>query len=90
MYWFQFIAQQTSTEAEDIEILVVKEPHFATTDESFNPAIISNYIISKIHHSCKDDLQLLEPKETLAGLQANCTSSRGHLVRSSFRETKLI
>ncbi|OVA06716.1 zinc finger protein [Macleaya cordata] len=75
----QFIAVQTSVQAEDIEILAVKEPLLTTADESLNPSIATNYIIPKID-PCKDDLQILEPKETLAELQTNCTSSRGHLV----------
>lgn len=75
----QFIALQTSVEADDIEIVVVKEPHFTNIDGSLISSITSGNIIPKIH-SCKDNLQMLEPRETLAGLQSNCTSSRGDLV----------
>ncbi|KAI3964666.1 hypothetical protein MKX01_020483, partial [Papaver californicum] len=75
----QFIALQTSVEAGDIEILLVKEPHFTNTNGSLISSIANDNIILKIH-SCKDNLQMLEPKETLAGLLSNCTSRRGNLV----------
>ncbi|RZC80609.1 hypothetical protein C5167_043177 [Papaver somniferum] len=68
----QFIALQTSVEADDIEIVVVKEPHFTNIDGSLISSISSGNIIPKIH-SCKYNLQMLEPKETLAGLQSNCS-----------------
>ncbi|XP_010260273.1 PREDICTED: putative E3 ubiquitin-protein ligase RING1a isoform X2 [Nelumbo nucifera] len=72
----QFVALQTPVQAEEVEILVVKEPHHMTADQCGSGLEPST---SKDDH-CKNGVQILEEQETLAGIQASCTSSRGNLV----------
>ncbi|KAJ4981588.1 hypothetical protein NE237_032425 [Protea cynaroides] len=80
----QYVALQTAVQAQDIEILVVKELRSTNADHCgslFNSStskddLILNYLVDP----SKDVLQLLEEQETLAELQANCTSCLGQLV----------
>ncbi|XP_042520306.1 putative E3 ubiquitin-protein ligase RING1a [Macadamia integrifolia] len=80
----QYVALQTPVQAENVEILVVKEPHYTNAKQCgslFNPSTSKDVpILKSLVDPSKDELQLLEEKETLAELQANCTSCRGHLV----------
>ncbi|XP_043689410.1 putative E3 ubiquitin-protein ligase RING1a [Telopea speciosissima] len=80
----QYVALQTPVQAEDVEILVVKKPHYSNADQFgplFNPSTSKDVpILKSLVDPSKDELQLLEEQETLAELQANCTSCRGHLV----------
>ncbi|XP_059670734.1 putative E3 ubiquitin-protein ligase RING1a isoform X2 [Cornus florida] len=63
----QYVALQTPLQAEDIEILAVKE----LLPCKLNPPISSGV-------PCKDEFLILEEEETLAGLQARF--SQGHLL----------
>ncbi|XP_010272387.1 PREDICTED: putative E3 ubiquitin-protein ligase RING1a [Nelumbo nucifera] len=80
----QYVALQTPMHAEEVEILVVKEPCYKTADECgsmLEPSTSKDHSIPKfLVDPCKDELQILEEQETLAGIQANCTTSQGHLV----------
>ncbi|KAH7576955.1 hypothetical protein JRO89_XS01G0182500 [Xanthoceras sorbifolium] len=62
-----YVSLQTPLEAEEVEMLMVKEQLNANSDHSTtNPST--------------DQVQSLEGQETLAGLRVNCTSSQDHLV----------
>ncbi|KAF8413849.1 hypothetical protein HHK36_001843 [Tetracentron sinense] len=81
----QYVALQTSVQAEEVEILVVNKPCYTTADQhdsALNPSTSTGDSVSKswVVDPCKDELQILEAQETLARLRANCTSSRGHLI----------
>lgn len=73
----QFIALQTSLPAEEVEILAAKS--LSCKSSSLAPAQgqISSTIVSD---TLKDDLQVLNSEETLAGLKAACNSSQGRLM----------
>ncbi|KAJ4975790.1 hypothetical protein NE237_000896 [Protea cynaroides] len=79
----QYVALQAPVQAEDVEILLVKE-HHTNADHCgslFNPSTSKDIpILKSLVDSSKDELQLLEEQETLAELQANCTSCQGHMV----------
>ncbi|KAL5797529.1 hypothetical protein ACOSQ2_002349 [Xanthoceras sorbifolium] len=63
----EYVSLQTPLEAEEVEMLMVKEQLNANSDHSTtNPST--------------DQVQSLEGQETLAGLRVNCTSSQDHLV----------
>ncbi|KAJ6340299.1 hypothetical protein OIU77_008123 [Salix suchowensis] len=66
-----YVAHQTTLQAEEVEILLVKGKH--QSDENFStkhPQIIP----------IDDELQILKGQETMAGLRESCSSSREHLV----------
>ncbi|KAJ6733991.1 E3 UBIQUITIN-PROTEIN LIGASE RING1A-RELATED [Salix koriyanagi] len=66
----EYVAHQTTLQAEEVEILLVKGRHQA--DENFStkhPQI-----------PIDDELQILKGQETMAGLKASCSSSRDHLI----------
>lgn len=81
----QYIACQTPLEADEIEILAIK------VQEA--PGLKANHILEDaddpdrvpmLVDPCKDQLQILEERETVAGLKANCISTRNHLVSKHF------
>ncbi|KAJ4729773.1 putative Ring finger protein [Melia azedarach] len=63
----EYVSLHTHLHAEEVEIFIVKE-RLDTSGNQFT-SIPST-----------DQLQILEGQETLAGLRANCTSNRNHLV----------
>jgi len=65
----QYVAHQTTLQAEEVEILLVKGKH--QSDENFP---------TKHPQIPMDELQILKGQETVAGLKASCSSSRDHLV----------
>ncbi|KAK2651181.1 hypothetical protein Ddye_018670 [Dipteronia dyeriana] len=63
----EYVSLQTPLEAEEVEILMVKEQLNASSNQSTpNPST--------------DQVQSLEGQETLAGLRVNYTSSQDHLI----------
>ncbi|KAJ6295159.1 hypothetical protein OIU76_023125 [Salix suchowensis] len=67
----EYVAHQTTLQAEEVEILLVKGKH--QSDENFStkhPQIIP----------IDDELQILKGQETMAGLRESCSSSREHLI----------
>ncbi|KAK9152819.1 hypothetical protein Sjap_000299 [Stephania japonica] len=73
---------KTQLQAEEVEILAVKDPHLGTSADPQSapqPSTSMNDPLPKTD-PCKGELQLLQCEETLALLRANCTSSQGHLV----------
>lgn len=62
----QYVAHQTTLQAEEVEILLVKGKH--QSDDTKHPQIPM------------DELQILKGQETVAGLKAGCSSRRDHLV----------
>jgi E3 ubiquitin-protein ligase RNF1/2 len=65
----QYVAHQTTLQAEEVEILLVKGKH--QSDEN---------LPTKHPQIPMDELQILKGQETVAGLKASCSSSRDHLV----------
>ncbi|XP_011047669.1 PREDICTED: putative E3 ubiquitin-protein ligase RING1a [Populus euphratica] len=75
----EYVAHQTTLQAEEVEILLVKGKH--QSDENFptkHPQIPMD-----------DELQILKGQETVAGLKASCSSSRDHLILA-YRQKELI
>ena len=72
MYWKQYVSRKTPLPADDVELLSVKD-RYGTSDAQSTPS-------SSIFNPLKYELQILGGEETLAGLQADCTYSRAHLV----------
>ncbi|KAK9284294.1 hypothetical protein L1049_023465 [Liquidambar formosana] len=79
----EYVAVKTPLRAEEVEILVVKGSYNTKDDQ---PALCPSSSMNDPNplplmvDSCKDDLQILEGQETLAGLKANCTPSRNDLI----------
>ncbi|KAK6917590.1 hypothetical protein RJ641_018341, partial [Dillenia turbinata] len=67
----QYVALRTSLQAENIEIFMVKELHSKPTISDQFPSVCRSMTVNP----CKDVLQLLGAEETLAGIQALCSSS---------------
>ncbi|KAK2970362.1 hypothetical protein RJ640_030067 [Escallonia rubra] len=73
----QYVALQTSVQADEVEMLLVKELH-SHHDPSSSP---SSYISGGcVIDPCKDELHILEEHETLVGLQAMCNFRRHYLL----------
>ncbi|KAF3444088.1 hypothetical protein FNV43_RR13778 [Rhamnella rubrinervis] len=78
----EYVARQTPLQAEEVELLALK----GWSDSSDNKLSLNSSTSKKdlelvsLVDPCRDDLQILEKEETLAGIKANCTSSRDHLV----------
>lgn len=85
MHMIQYIARQTPLEAEEIEILALKVQEATglkanhILEDADDPDCVPMLV-----DPCKDQLQILEERETLAGLKANCISTRNHLVSNHF------
>lgn len=63
----QYVSKQTPLEAEEVEILMIKQQIDANTGHhTLNPSI--------------DQVQILGGQETVAGLRVKYTLSQGHLV----------
>ncbi|XXG46755.1 hypothetical protein AAC387_Pa02g1518 [Persea americana] len=80
----QFISLQISIQAEDLEILV-KDSRHTTAPECgsvVNTSTSMNDMIPNSEYSAikEEEPQILGAEDTLAGLHANCASSRGNLV----------
>ncbi|XP_042479086.1 putative E3 ubiquitin-protein ligase RING1a [Macadamia integrifolia] len=80
----QYVALHTAVQAEDVQILVVKEPHYTNADQCgslFNSSTSKDdQILKSLVSLSKGDLQLLEEQDTLAKLQAKFTSCQAQLV----------
>ncbi|XP_058096145.1 putative E3 ubiquitin-protein ligase RING1a isoform X2 [Magnolia sinica] len=81
----QFIALQLAVQAEELEILV--KECLSTASMHCGSAVdpsssTENPILKAQFDPCKEDkeLQILDAQETLAGLHASCTTTRGNLV----------
>ncbi|KAK3015889.1 hypothetical protein RJ639_005716 [Escallonia herrerae] len=73
----QYVALQTSVQADEVEMLLVKELH-SNHDPSSSP---SSYISGGcVIDPCKDELHILEEHETLVGLQSLCNFRRHYLL----------
>ncbi|KAA8515229.1 hypothetical protein F0562_018541 [Nyssa sinensis] len=73
----QYVALQTTLQAEDIEILAVKELHSKLNLPTSTSFSISGFSITD---PSKAELHVLEEQETLVGLKAMYYSSQSHLV----------
>ncbi|KAJ9136139.1 hypothetical protein P3X46_033247 [Hevea brasiliensis] len=73
----QYVALQTALQADEVEIFLVKE-----LNSKHNPSTCTSISICKpiIIDPCKDKLQILEEKETLAGLKTYNFTHEGHLL----------
>lgn len=76
----QYVARQTPLKAEEVEFLAVKGKCLSKDDKMIINPSTSMTDLGSVIDPFRDDLQVLEAEETLAGVKANCTSSRDHLV----------
>ena len=76
--WLQYVAFQTSLQANEVEIYLVREMNSKVDFSIFMSTPISK---AGIIDPCKDKLQVLEEQETLGGLKTN-NFIHGHLVSS--------
>lgn len=77
----EYVAHQTPLKAEEVELLVLKGEHLSKDDKmTVNLSYSTMDLVSLVVDPCRDDLQVLGAEETLAGVKANCTSSRDHLI----------
>ena len=76
----QYVAHQTPLKAEEVEFLVVKGQQSLSKDDKTTSDTDST---SLVVDPCRDDLQVLEAEETLAGVKAHCGPSPDNLVCSS-------
>jgi len=70
-------------QTEEIEILALKVQEATAglkTNHILEDAADDPDRVPMLVDPCKDQLQILEERETLAGLKANCISTRNHLV----------
>ncbi|BAT92301.1 hypothetical protein VIGAN_07099700 [Vigna angularis var. angularis] len=79
---YEYVARQTPFPVEGIEILAVKGCHSTNRDKSAdeNSALIYDELSTLVIEPHKDELEILQEHETLAGLRSKCISKMGHLV----------
>ncbi|TKY48883.1 putative E3 ubiquitin-protein ligase RING1a [Spatholobus suberectus] len=79
---YDYVACQTPLPVEGIEILAVKGCCSINCDKSAdeNAALIYDELTTLIIDPHKDELEILQAHETLAGLRSKCISKRGHLI----------
>uniref|UniRef100_A0A803QJH8 E3 ubiquitin-protein ligase RING1a n=1 Tax=Cannabis sativa TaxID=3483 RepID=A0A803QJH8_CANSA len=73
----EYVAHQTLLKAEEVEFLVVKGQKSIFKDDKTASMTDST---SLVVDPCRDDLQVLEAEETLAGVKAHCSSSPDHMI----------
>ncbi|KAL7213033.1 hypothetical protein ACSBR2_015688 [Camellia fascicularis] len=73
----KYVAHQILLHPEELEMWIVKKLHSKLNSSSSTSVAISEPSFIDLS---KDELQILEEHETLAGFQAICDFSRGHLV----------
>ncbi|PON34838.1 TNF receptor-associated factor [Parasponia andersonii] len=77
----EYVACQTPLKAEEVEFLAVKRQCLSKDDKmTLNPSTSMTDLVSLGIDPSRDDLQVLEAEETLAGVKANCTSNREQLI----------
>ncbi|XP_022149715.1 putative E3 ubiquitin-protein ligase RING1a [Momordica charantia] len=79
----EYVSRKTPLQADEVEILSVKDCHSTSDDQSTTNTSISiegPVIMSPVFDPLKYELQILEGKETLAELQADCNYSSDHLI----------
>ncbi|PRQ49946.1 putative aminoacyltransferase, E1 ubiquitin-activating enzyme [Rosa chinensis] len=79
----EYVARQTPLQAEEVELFSVNG-HHNSNDEKLtdHPSVLMNDLdsVPLLVDPCRYDLQILQAEETLAGIKANCTSSRDRLI----------
>ncbi|XP_028074793.1 putative E3 ubiquitin-protein ligase RING1a isoform X4 [Camellia sinensis] len=75
----KYVAHQILLHPEELEMWIVKKLHSKLNSSSSTSVAIAE---SSFIDLSKDELQILEEHETLAGFQVICDFSRGHLVIS--------
>ncbi|XP_062105971.1 putative E3 ubiquitin-protein ligase RING1a isoform X2 [Humulus lupulus] len=74
----EYVARQTPLKAEEVEFLVVKGQQPLPKDDKTTSDTDSTSLV--VVDPCRDDLQVLEAEETLAGVKAHCSPSPGNLI----------
>lgn len=69
-------------QAEEVELLALKGDDKLSLNLS---TLMSDQDLVSLVDAWRDDLQILEEEETLAGIKANCTPSRDHLVSANWK-----
>ncbi|GMH15828.1 hypothetical protein Nepgr_017669 [Nepenthes gracilis] len=72
-----FISLQTTLQAEDVEILALKEWQFELASSA---SLVVQLSTSTALDACKDNMQLLDLQETLGNVKTTCNSSQGYLI----------
>ncbi|XP_028807878.1 putative E3 ubiquitin-protein ligase RING1a [Neltuma alba] len=87
----EYIAQQTLLPAEEIEILAVKGCCSIICDKSADEAstLHNDELTTLVLDPCKDELEILQVHETLAGLKSKFTSKMEHLILAFRRKEKI-
>lgn len=78
IFVLQFIAFQISSQAEEVEVLAVKELHSKFSSLMSLEAQPSD---SSLLDATKDELQLLDLEQTLQGIKSTFNLRQGHLVK---------
>nr|KYP53367.1 E3 ubiquitin-protein ligase RING2 [Cajanus cajan] len=79
---YEYVARQTPLPVEGIEILAVKGCCSTNCDKSADEksSLIHDELTTLVIDPDKDELEILQGHETLAGLKSKCISKSGHLV----------
>ncbi|XP_061368184.1 putative E3 ubiquitin-protein ligase RING1a isoform X2 [Gastrolobium bilobum] len=79
---YEYVALQTPLPVEEVEILAVKGWCSSYCDKSSdeNSALIHDELTALVIDPRKDELEILQGHESLAGLRSKCISKREHLI----------
>ncbi|KAI4322699.1 hypothetical protein L6164_022369 [Bauhinia variegata] len=76
----EYVACETPLPAEEVEILAVKACNSIDCDESAGETPSKDELATLVVDACKDELEILQGHETLAGLRFKCISKREHMI----------
>ncbi|XP_050382259.1 putative E3 ubiquitin-protein ligase RING1a [Argentina anserina] len=88
----EYVARQTPLQAEEVELFSVKGHHNTNEDvlaDHPSPSVNDLDSVPFLVDPCRYDMQILQAEETLAGIKANCASSRDHLILAYRRKEVL-
>ncbi|KAF7822964.1 putative E3 ubiquitin-protein ligase RING1a isoform X1 [Senna tora] len=83
----EYVAHQTPLPAEEVQILAVKGCCSENCDKSADETMMYDELTKLILDPCKDELEILQGDETLAGLKSKCISKREHLNQVQVQES---
>lgn len=87
----EYVARQTLLPAEEVEILAVKGCCSVICDKPADETstFLSDELTTLTVDPCKDELEVLQVYETLAGLKSKCISKMEHLILAFRRKEKM-
>ncbi|KAK7290884.1 hypothetical protein RIF29_05646 [Crotalaria pallida] len=88
---WEYVACQTPLAVEEVEILAVKGSSSAKCDKSTDEtsALICDELTTLVIDPCKDELEILQGHECLAGIRSKCISKMEHLILAYRRKEAL-